>query len=255
MSAHHRLVVHALGETPEDAIANHVQLEPMAMPDPTTLAPTDVVVEVAAAQVGWVDLIMLSGQYQHVPTPPYTPGLEYAGTIAWRGAAVTQVAVGDRVLIDGFTSGPRSHGAYRAWGGFASFAVAPAAAVVPIPAPLSFAQAACLLGNYETAYHCLIARGRLTADDTVLILGAAGATGLAAVQVAKQRGARVIAEERRPRRLGLVDSTHLTEGQDARRGPLLPELSSLLVQEREGLLRLTALERAVRRPQAPRLGG
>ena len=120
---HAWMLTHAL-----DAIDHHARLEPMAPPEPSTLAPTDVIVAVEAAQVGWVDLIMMSGQYQHVPSPPYTPGLEYAGTVAWIGAEVTTCAVGDRVLVDGFTSGPRSLGAYQRWGGFASYAVAPAAA-------------------------------------------------------------------------------------------------------------------------------
>jgi NADPH2:quinone reductase len=200
----HRLVVRALGDSPLDAIEHHVHLEPMALPAPADRAPTDVVIAVAAAQLNWVDLIMLSGQYQHVPTPPYTPGLEYAGTVAWVGPEVVGLAVGDRVLVDGFSTGPRSHGAYQAWGGFATWAVAPAAAVLPIPGSLSFAQAACLLGNYETAYHCLVTRGQLRAGETVLILGAAGATGLAAVQVAKRVGATVIAVGRSADKLAVV---------------------------------------------------
>ncbi|MEZ4404019.1 MAG: NADPH:quinone oxidoreductase family protein [Kofleriaceae bacterium] len=204
MEAGHRVVVSALGETPLDALAHHVALEPMAAPEPATLGAADVVVRIAAAQVGWVDLIMTSGQYQHVPQPPYTPGLEYAGTVAWCGPEVTTCAVGDRVLVDGFAAGPRSSGRYRGWGGFATYAVAPATAVLPIPGALDFAQAACLLGNYETAYHCLIARGRLVARETVLILGASGATGLAAVQVARQVGARVIAVGRSPAKLAEV---------------------------------------------------
>src|SRR5204863_475095 len=84
-------------------------------------------------------------------------------------------------------------GAYQAYGGFASYAVAPREAVLPIPRGLSLDQSACLLGNYETAYHCLVARGRLAAGETVLVHGASGATGLAAVQMAKVLGATVIA--------------------------------------------------------------
>ena len=204
MQPGHRVVVTALGETPLDALEHHARLEPQPPPDPATLAPTDVIIAVAAAQIGWVDLIMMSGQYQHVPEPPYTPGLEYAGTVAWCGAEVTTCRVGDRVLIDGFTAGPRSSGAYRRWGGFASYAVAPAAAVVPIPGALSFDQACCLLGNYETAHHVLVTRGRLRAGETVLVLGAAGATGLAAVEVAREVGATVIAVGRSPAKLATV---------------------------------------------------
>jgi NADPH:quinone reductase-like Zn-dependent oxidoreductase len=89
----------------------------MALPAPADRAPTDVVIAVAAAQLNWVDLIMLSGQYQHVPKPPYTPGLEYAGDDRVGAARRSSTcAVGDRVLIDGFTTGPRSLGAYQALG-------------------------------------------------------------------------------------------------------------------------------------------
>jgi NADPH2:quinone reductase len=148
---------------------------------------------------------MTSGQYQHMPKPPYTPGLEYAGTVEWLGdEARGAIAVGDAVLIDPFLAGPRSLGAYQQWGGFASYAVAPAEAVLRVPGALSFDQACNLLGNYETAYHCLVARGRMAAGETVLIHGASGSTGLAAVQVAKLLGATVIASGRSAAKLDVV---------------------------------------------------
>jgi NADPH2:quinone reductase len=201
----HRVVVRALGADPLDALAHHVELEPMAPPDPAELGADDVVIAVRAAAVGWVDLIMMSGQYQHVAEPPYTPGLEYAGVVAWVGAsAAARHAVGDAVVVDPFLTGPRSSGPYQRWGGFASYAVAPAPAVRPIPGDLSFDQAAGILGSYETAYHCLLTRGRLAAGETVLILGASGATGLAAVQIAKRVGARVIAVGRAGPKLDTV---------------------------------------------------
>jgi NADPH2:quinone reductase len=199
-----RVVIGTLGTTPLDAIDNHVTLEPMTRPDPATLGPRDVLVEVKSCAVGWVDLIMAAGQYQHAPEPPYTPGLEYAGVVSWAGADASSVAVGDRVLVDGFTAGPRSSGAYRAYGGFASFAVAPIGSVIKIPGALSFDQACNLLGNYETAYHCLVARGRVAAGESVLIHGASGATGLAAVHVAKLLGANVIATGRSQAKLDIV---------------------------------------------------
>jgi len=201
----HRVVISALGDQPLDAIEHHATLEVMAAPDPTTLAPHDVIVAVKSASVGWVDLLMTSGQYQHVPSPPYTPGLEYAGTVAWAGAlASASVAVGDRVLVDGFLAGPRSSGAYRAYGGFASYAIAPIEAVHRVPGQLTFDQACNLLGNYETAYHCLVTRGRLAAGETVLVHGASGATGLAAVHVARLLGATVIATGRSEVKLAAV---------------------------------------------------
>ncbi len=200
-----RVVVSHFAETPLEAIESAMSLVPMDAPDTTKLRSTDVIVRVRSAAVGWVDLLMTSGQYQHMAKPPYTPGLELAGEVAWRGEdARAQLKEGDRVIVDGLLSGPRSLGAYQAWGGFATYVVAPREAVLPIPAALSFDQAAALLGSYETAYHCLVTRGRLKAGETVLIHGASGATGLAAVQVAKLLGATVIATGRSREKLARV---------------------------------------------------
>jgi NADPH2:quinone reductase len=198
------VVVSQLGEDPLQAIADHTSLEAMSAPDPATLGPRDVLVSIRSAAVGWVDLLMTSGQYQHAPKVPYTPGLEYAGIVEWAGPEVGGVRAGDRVLVDGFLAGPRSHGAYQAYGGYASWGVAPAEAVHAIPGELSFDQACNLLGNYETAYHCLVTRGQLRAGETVLIHGASGSTGLAAVHVAKLLGARVIATGRSREKLAAV---------------------------------------------------
>jgi NADPH2:quinone reductase len=198
-----RVIVSELGEDPVDAIERHAALSPMERPDPAALSPRDVLVEVRSAAVGWVDLLMTSGQYQHMPRPPYTPGLEYAGVVAWAGPE-SGAAAGDRVLVDAFLAGPRSLGAYQAYGGFASYAVAPGEAVHRIPGELSFDQACHLLGSYETAYHCLITRGRLAAGETVLVHGASGSIGLAAVHVAKLLGATVIATGRSAHKLAAV---------------------------------------------------
>lgn len=204
LSPGRRVVVAALGDDPASSIETNLALEPMEAPSTATLGPHDVVVRVRSAAVGWVDLLMTSGQYQHVPTPPYTPGLEYAGDVAWVGTEVTRVRVGEAVLVDGFSAGPRSLGAYRGWGGFATWAVAPESAVLAIPGSLDHDEACNLLGNYETAYHCLVARGRVGAGDTVLVHGAAGSTGLAAVHVCKLLGARVIATGRSAEKLEVV---------------------------------------------------
>lgn len=198
-----RVVVSEHGETPLEAIESHTSLEPMPAPDPATLAPGEAIVAIRSASVGWVDLLMTSGQYQHVPPPPYVPGLEYAGEVVWKGADV-RAAIGDEVIVDPFLVGPRSLGAYQRWGGFASYAVVPAAALLPVPRGLSLDQACNLLGNAETAYHCLVARGRLKAGETVLIHGASGSTGLAAVQIAKTLGATVIATGRSRDKLAVV---------------------------------------------------
>jgi NADPH2:quinone reductase len=195
------VVISALGDDPLQAIEQLATLEPQAPPEP---GPRDVVIAVKSAAVGWVDLIMASGQYQHVPKPPYTPGLEYAGIVHAIGSEVRTVKVDTWVLVDPFLAGPRSLGAYQQYGGFASYAMAPAEAVLRIPGELSFDEACNLLGNYETAYHCLVTRGRIQAGETVLIHGASGATGLAAVHVAKLLGATVIATGRSPERLAAV---------------------------------------------------
>lgn len=196
------VVCDALAEDPAEAIEHHLHLRPQEAP--AALGPGDVLVAVRSAAVNWVDLIMTSGQYQHQAQPPYTPGLEYAGVVAWAGSAVREVRVGDAVFADGFLTGPRSAGGYQRQGGFASYAVAPAAALRPLPRGLGFDQACNLLGNYETALHCLSICGRLQEGETALILGASGGTGLAAVHVARLLGATVIAVGRSADKLAIV---------------------------------------------------
>ncbi|TVQ89519.1 MAG: NADPH:quinone oxidoreductase family protein [Deltaproteobacteria bacterium] len=206
-----RARITALGRTPLETVDHHLLLEPQPRPAASELAREEVLIGVRAATVGWVDLIMGSGQYQHVPEPPYTPGLEFAGEVLEVGAGVSTVSVGDRVIADGLLTGPRSLGSYRSQGGFASYAVAPAKAAIPIPAGLPFEEASCLLGGAETAYHALVHRARLRAGETVLILGATGSVGLAAVQLAKVLGARVLAAGRSPDKLARAQA----EGADA----------------------------------------
>ncbi len=228
-----RVVVSELGETPLDAIDRFISLERMPTPDTASLEATDVLVEVRSASVGWVDLIMTSGQYQHMPSPPYTPGLEYAGVVVWKGSAAgDHITVGDEVLSDGLLTGPRSLGAHRRWGGWATYAVAPGEAVRRIPGKLSFDQACNLLGNYETAYHCLVARGRVREGETVLVHGASGSTGLAAVQIAKLLGAKVIATGRSKDKLAIVSANgadHVidTKGEDGGLRPFREEVKAL----------------------------
>ncbi len=201
----HRVVVSEFAETPLEAIEQKMALVTMDPPDTSKLSTKDVVIAIKSASVGWVDLLMTSGQYQHMPKPPYCPGLEYAGVVLWVGSdAEKHVSVGDEVLVDGLLAGPRSLGDYQAYGGYASFGVAPAEAVRRIPGGLSFDQACNLLGSYETAYHCLVTRGRVQPGETVLIHGASGSTGLAAVHVAKLLGATVIATGRSDAKLAVV---------------------------------------------------
>lgn len=199
-----RVEVSAYGENPLDTVNQHLRVVAQPVPDPDQLDPGDVVITVRRAAVGWVDLLMMSGQYQHMVRPPYTPGLEYSGEVSWAGPDVEDLSVGDAVMVDGLLAGPRSLGAYQRWGGFASYAVAPQGAVHRLPAGWGLEEGCCFFGNYETAWHCLFARGKLSAGETVLIHGASGSTGLAAVHLAKLAGARVIATGRSPEKLALV---------------------------------------------------
>jgi NADPH:quinone reductase len=225
--------VSEFAESPVDAIDRVMSLVSQEVPDVTRLGAGDVLIAVRSAAVGWVDLLMSSGQYQHMASPPYTPGLECAGEVVWCGSEAQRTrSVGDAVLVDGLLSGPRSVGAYRQWGGFASYVVAPVEAVIPLPGTLTYDQSAALLGSYETAYHCLVTRGKLQAGETVLIHGATGATGLAAVQVARIVGATVIATGRSREKLEIVAShgaqhVVLSKSEDGAVRPFRDEIKAL----------------------------
>lgn len=205
-STGHRVRVSELAENPLEGVDQFLTLEEQPPPDLDTLGPTDVLIEVKSGSINWVDLLMLSGQYQHMPPLPYTPGLEYSGIALWTGPDVSNIQPGDDVFIDGLLTGPRSPGAYQQYGGYASYAVAPAHAVHKIPGGLNYDQACNLLGSYETAYHCLVTCGQVQPGETVLIHGASGATGLAAVHLAKLLGATVIATGRSEEKLAIVQA-------------------------------------------------
>jgi NADPH:quinone reductase len=201
-----RVVIKEFGETPLGAIENHLVIEEQVAPNTATLKSKDVIIAVRSAAVGWVDLLMSSGQYQHMARPPYCPGLEYSGEIVWAGQDAVRAghAVGDPVIAIGLLTGPRSTGDYQQYGGFATYTVAPVEALLALPAGFSFDQGSNFLGNYETAYHCLIACGKLQRGERVLIHGASGNTGLAAVHIAKLLGATVIATGRSAEKLKVV---------------------------------------------------
>jgi NADPH2:quinone reductase len=143
--------------------------------------PGQVLVRVRAASVNFPDLLMTRGEYQFKPPLPFTPGLDLAGEVAALGEGVTDFAVGDAVV-----GGARL-------GGFAEYAVLDTAGLKPKPARLSFAEAAAYGAAYLTAYVALVRRARVEPGEWVLVHGAAGGVGLAAVDLAKALGARVIA--------------------------------------------------------------
>ncbi len=193
-------------ETPMEGVNQFLTTIEQDIPDTSELDDNDVLINVRSSAIGWVDLMMTSGQYQHQPPLPYTPGLEYCGVVLWKGKNVEDsiTKIGDKVLVDGFVSGPRSPGKHQKYGGFATYAVAPKEAIIQIPERLNFDQGCNLLGSYETAYYCLITSGKLKAGETVLIHGASGATGMAAVHIAKLIGATVIATGRSEEKLSIV---------------------------------------------------
>ncbi|MEM9726235.1 MAG: NADPH:quinone oxidoreductase family protein [Pseudomonadota bacterium] len=182
--------------TPRDAVEDLLELQEEPFPDVAKLQPTEVVIGVRAASVAFVDLIMSTGQYQHMATPPYTPGVEFAGEVLWVGAAVRDFRPGDPVIADYMAVGPRSKGGYQRSGGWASFAIVPETALFRAPTGFSFAESCVFFTGYETAYFALVKRAQLQAGETVLITGASGATGMAAIQLAKRLGAIVIASGR-----------------------------------------------------------
>lgn len=141
----------------------------------------EVVIDVAAAGVNFPDGLIVEGRYQTKPPLPFTPGCEVSGTISAMGDGVQGFAVGDRVV------------AFTGIGGFAEQAVAKAARTYPLPVGIDPVVAAGLLVTYGTSYHGLKDRAALKAGETLLVLGAAGGVGLAAVELGKAMGARVIA--------------------------------------------------------------
>ncbi|MFO0723137.1 MAG: NADPH:quinone oxidoreductase family protein [Myxococcota bacterium] len=202
MSGPIRARVVSLMATPLEGLEEHLILEPD--PAPAEVAAHEVLVGVRAANVGWVDALMTSGQYQHVPEVPYTPGLEFSGQVLGVGSAVTRFRPGDRVIADGLLTGPRSSGSHRRYGGFAAHALAPEEGLIPLPHGYSFEEGACFLAGAETAEHALIERAQLKSGEIALILGATGSTGLAAVQRAKAQGARVLAVGRSREKLEIA---------------------------------------------------
>lgn len=149
------------------------------MPDPVAGA-GEVVIRVEAAGVNFPDGLLVQGLYQMKPDAPFVPGMEAVGVIEALGAGVTGVAVGDRVASMG------------ALGGYAEKLAAPAATLIPV-GDMDAADVCALLVAYGTSHHALKQRAALQAGETLLVLGAAGATGIAAIQIGKIMGARVIA--------------------------------------------------------------
>lgn len=155
-------------------------LELTELPDPEP-AKGEVRVRVRAAGLNFPDTLIIQDLYQMKPPRPFAPGGEVAGEVEAVGEGVSDLSKGDRVL------------ALTGFGGFATHVVVNAAKVIKIPDAMPFEDAACFVLTYGTSHHALKDRAQLQKGESVLILGAAGGVGIAAVQLAKAAGARVIA--------------------------------------------------------------
>jgi NADPH:quinone reductase len=151
------------------------------VPDPPPPGQGEITVRIRARGVQYVDVLMLAGKYQFRPEPPFIPGGEAAGEIVAVGPGVTQFAIGDRVM------------SRHTLGACAELGNAKAELCDEVPESMSLEAAGVFRGAYSTAYHALLQRGRMRAGEWVLVHGAAGGIGIAAIQVAKLFGAKVIA--------------------------------------------------------------
>ncbi|MBA4264843.1 MAG: NADPH:quinone oxidoreductase [Comamonadaceae bacterium] len=141
----------------------------------------EVLIEIQAASLNFPDLLIVQNKYQMKPALPFVPGSEYAGVVQALGEGVTHLQVGQSVACLSGT------------GGFGTHTLAPAALCMPLPPGFPPVDAAAFIMIYATSWHALMDRAALKAGETVLILGAAGGVGTAAIQIAKAAGARVIA--------------------------------------------------------------
>jgi len=166
------LVVHQWGE-PKD-------LQLVELPDPVP-GPGQITVDVRAIGCNFFDILLIQGKYQTRPPFPFSPGSEIAGEVREVGPGVQGLAPGDRVF------------ALLNWGGFASVALAADTTAVRMPPEMSFDQGAAFGIVYQTSYFGLVYRANLQPGETLLVNGAAGGVGLAAVQIGRALGARVLA--------------------------------------------------------------
>ena len=168
------------------------------LPDPVP-GSHEVVVDVSHCGLNFFDTLIIRGQYQFKPEPPFSPGGELAGRIAAVGSDVRNFKIGDRVA------------AYVTYGACRSKVALPASRVVHIPDGVSAANAAGLFVTYGTSLYALKDRGHLKAGETLVVLGAAGGAGLAAVKIGKLLGARVIACASSPDKLALAKAAGADE--------------------------------------------
>jgi NADPH2:quinone reductase len=187
------------------------------LPSPTP-GPGEVLIDVRAAGVNFPDGLMVRGEYQMKPPRPFTPGNEVSGTIAALGAGVTTLSVGQRVV------------SLCGMGGFAEQVVAAGERVAPIPDSMDFNTAGGLMLVYGTSLHALQNKAKLKAGETLLVLGAAGGVGLAAVELGRAMGARVIAAASTQEKLDLARAHGADIGINYAANDLRAELKHLVPQ-------------------------
>ena len=158
--------------------ADMLVLEEVASPVP---AKNEILLQVHAAGVNFPDTLIIEGKYQFKPPFPFSPGGEAAGVVTAVGENVRHLKIGDRVM------------ALTGWGSFAEEVKVPSYNVLPIPTAMDFTTAAAFSMTYGTSIHALKQRAQLQPGETLLVLGASGGVGLAAVEIGKAMGARVIA--------------------------------------------------------------
>ncbi|MGZ3158375.1 MAG: NADPH:quinone oxidoreductase family protein [Burkholderiaceae bacterium] len=144
-------------------------------------APGEIIVDIQAAGVNFPDVLIIQNKYQFKPALPFTPGSEFAGIVRSVGAGVAQYKPGDRVI------------AFTGQGAFAQQIAVSAQSVMPMPPGMAFDIAAAMTLTYGTSHHAIVDRAQLKPGETLLVLGAAGGVGLAAIEIGKALGARVIA--------------------------------------------------------------
>lgn len=155
-----------------------LELRQVAVPDP---GPGQVRLRVQAVGINYPDVLIIEDRYQFKPVRPFSPGAEVAGIVDAVGPGVSNLAPGARVI------------AMLGWGGLAEQVIAPAGACFILPDAIAMDQGAALLMTYGTSFHALRDRGQIRAGETLLVLGAGGGVGLAAVELGLALGARVIA--------------------------------------------------------------
>ncbi len=181
-----------------------------------TLGDGQVRIRVHAAGVNFPDILMAEGKYQVKPDLPFVPGLEVAGEVLECAAGVEHVKPGDRVMAFA-----------RRGGGYAEEAVVPGAIVTPIPDALDYVRAAAFPVAYGTAHFALTHRGHLEPGETLLVLGATGGVGIAAIEIGKLLGARVIAAAGSPEKLAIAREHGADEVVDYRKDDLRDRVKAL----------------------------